>query len=56
MSQNADEITVKTFMTDANYSILGLADLFGPKGTAFRVLMEAIERGLGGLWVGGHAW
>lgn len=55
MGQNADEITIKTFVTGANFAILELADLFGPKGTAFRILMEAIERGLGGLWIGGHA-
>jgi hypothetical protein len=55
VGQNTGEITVKTFVTDANFAILDLADLFGPKGVAFRILMEAAERGLGGLWVGGHA-
>lgn len=55
MGQNIDEITVKTFVTGVNFAILDLADLFGPKGTAFRILTEAMERGLGGLWVGGHA-
>jgi hypothetical protein len=55
MGRNADEITIKTLVTGANFAILELADLFGPKGTAFRILMEALERGLGGLWIGGHA-
>jgi hypothetical protein len=55
MGQNSGEITVKTFVTDANFAILDLADFFGPKGTAVRILIEAMERGLGGLWVGGHA-
>ena len=55
MGQNIGDVTVKTFVTSANYAILGLADLFGPKGVAARILAEAAQRGLGGLWIGGHA-
>lgn len=55
MGLTTDDIFVKTFVTDANFPFLGLADLFGPHGTAFRILAEAVQRGLGGLWVDGHA-
>src|ERR1700743_3148889 len=55
MGENVGEITIKTFITDINYEILDLADVFGPYGTAVKILIEAIQRGLGGIWVGGHA-
>jgi len=55
MRQNIDEVYVKSFITGANIAILGLADLFGPHGTAVKILAEALQRGLGGLWVVGHA-
>jgi hypothetical protein len=53
--QNIDEVYVKSFITGANIMLLDLLDIFGPHGTAVKILAEAVQRGFGGLWVVGHA-